>query len=107
MRAEGTEIIGHTGCVERAELNSLARLTRIFCFCRYCRWHCVSSTFCCVEQEDVRVPLSYHSAHRLADRNNLDNATVRQKTGMVHGFLQRENLGDRFFTPKIKETPVF
>ena len=77
LHAEGAEITGHTGSVERAELKSFARLTGRFCFCRYCHWHCVSSRFCCVEKQDVRVTRTNHSLDGLADTNDLVNEKVR------------------------------
>lgn len=77
LHAEGAEISGHTRSAEPAELKSWARLTCRFCFCRYCRWHCVNSRFCGVEKEDVPVTLPSRSLERLAERNDLNNEKLR------------------------------
>ena len=76
--AEGAEIIGHAGSVQRAEHISFAYLTCRFCFYCCCRWHCIRSRFCCVEREGVGVsPFPYHSADRLADTDDLNNEKER------------------------------
>ena len=54
-------------------------LTFRFCFFCYCRWHCGSSRFYCVEKEGVLLsPLPYHSADRLASIKVKTKQIVRE-----------------------------
>lgn len=77
LHAESAEIIGHTRSVKLAELKSFVHLTCRFCFCRYCRWHCLNSQFCCVGKEDVSASLLNHSSDGKADMNDLYGEKVR------------------------------